>query len=136
MTTGGGSIGIYRAEYVNVRAFAAHVSRCFSVYGASGALVMGDPDRRVARVAIGVGCHIPGFESLAAGADALLVVYDRALLQPLRLALVESGASLVVVEHHAVEMPSMSAMAEYIAQTFGVHARFYAREPRCEVVLG
>ena len=65
----------------------------------------------------------------------LVVTFDRALQDSIRIPLSEMDANLICVEHGVSEMPGMQSMANYLQQTFpGIQASFYCREPSAETV--
>jgi len=127
---GRASLALHEVPATTADAFARHVARRVREIGRENVTLLGQPDVRVRTVATGVGCHIPSFEAREAGADLLVVVYDRALQTTVRLPLAELGAAVVTVEHGTAEMPAMRNLARYITETFGdLEATFYAREP-------
>ena len=111
--------------------FAEHVAeRCAVFLSSLGVALTGDPDATVNKVAIGVGCHIPGLEMLELGADVLVLTLHRAFQTTVRIPLAEMGANIIAVEHGVSEMPGMQSMARYIPQKFpGLQATFYSNEP-------
>jgi len=123
------SLGLYRVAPTTVAAYARFVAARVREFGLRGVAVMGDPDRRVEKVALGVGCHIPEEQMLDAGADVLVQVFDRAFQTFTRLPLLDLGASLIVVEHGVTEMPGMRSMARYINENLPpLEATFYGLE--------
>ena len=129
-TTGRESLAIHRVPATTVGKFARQLAQRIGEVRMDSVTVMGDPAAAVQTVAIGVGCHVPGFECLTAGADLLIVTYDRSHHTRDRICLVEMGANLIVLEHGASEMPAMANLARYINQTFDdLTATFYCHEP-------
>lgn len=131
VTTGRSSIGIYKVSPpVAVREMAKKVAVTISSIGENGVSVMGNLNDEVNKVAVGVGCHIPGYNSVKNGADLLIMVYDRANQLNVRIPLVEKGANIIVLEHSTAEIPAMKNMKLYLEKAFpGINACFYNREP-------
>jgi putative NIF3 family GTP cyclohydrolase 1 type 2 len=131
------SIAISCVEACTLAELAHAVAKRCSIYPASQGITMhGDPDAIVRSVATGVGCHIPGMESVELGADVLVVTFDRAMHTVNRIPMTEMGMNLIVVEHGVAEMPGMARMADYLNKTFeGVEATFYCEEPAGVTVL-
>lgn len=132
------SLALCRVPPQSLMHFAAHLASCCRMLACfQGATVSGDPDARVELVATGVGCHVPTWEMLDLGADALVVTFDRAHQETTRIPLTEMGGNLISVEHGVAEMPGMQGMAVYLERTFpGLQARFYCKEPWAETVTG
>jgi putative NIF3 family GTP cyclohydrolase 1 type 2 len=123
------ALTLHEVERTTVAEFARDLAGRLREFHVEGVAVMGDPDAEVQRVAAGVGCAIPTFEMLDAGADLLIVVYDRAFQTFTRLPLCDLGANLIVIEHGVTEMPGMRAMTGYLAETFpNTEALFFNRE--------
>jgi len=129
-------LGLYEVEETTVGDFARHVARKVEPFGEDAVFLMGDPSRRVGKVAVGTGCGIPTFEMLSLGADVMVQVFDRAFQTFTRLPLVDLGANLIVVEHGVAEMPGMQNMALHLPEMFpGVRAAFYRCEPDSRAVV-
>ncbi|MCC6611610.1 MAG: Nif3-like dinuclear metal center hexameric protein [Burkholderiales bacterium] len=85
-------------------------------------LVIGDPARRVARVAWCTGAAQGHFEAaIATGADAYLT--GEISEQHVHLAR-ESGVAFVAAGHHATERFGVQAVGEHLAANFGLAHRF------------
>jgi putative NIF3 family GTP cyclohydrolase 1 type 2 len=129
-TRNGEGLSLHAIPPCTLDEFARRVAVAVRPYRAAGVWVMGDGAAPVAKVAVGVGCWIPTFEMLELGADALVVVFDRAFQTVTRQPLLDLGAGLVVLEHGTVEMPGMRNLAGYLGRTFPeIEARFYCHEP-------
>jgi putative NIF3 family GTP cyclohydrolase 1 type 2 len=122
---------VYRIEPVSLRHFAIDVARRLRPLGQDGVELLGDPDRRVSRPAVGVGCGGPDKDMIDAGADVLVVCYDGASYWETRVRLAELGAAVVMVEHGTSEVWGMQSLARYLGETFPeLEVRFYDRHPR------
>ena len=129
------SLGLYRVAPTTVAGYARFIAGRVREFGSECVTVMGDPNHKVEKVALGVGCHIPEEQMLALGADVMVQVFDRAFQTFTRLPLLDLGANLIVVEHGVTEMPGMRNMASYINETFpGVKATYYGLEYKSRCV--
>jgi len=130
------SLALSRVEPESLSDFARQLARKCAVFPCfQGATVQGDAGAEIRTVATGVGCHIPTLEMLDLGADVLVVTYDRALQETIRIPLTEMDANVICVEHGVAEMPGLQSMALYLNQTFpGIQATFYCREPAAETI--
>ena len=134
----GKSLALSTIAPQSLQAFALDVAARCSVFPCfQGATVHGDLGAMVKTVATGVGCHIPTLEMLQRGADVLVVTFDRALQEMIRIPLTEMNANIVAVEHGVAEMPGMQHMATYLEGVFpGLQAEFYCREPGAVTIGG
>jgi len=116
--------------------FAGFVTKQCSIFPSSpGVTIYGNPQTIVQTVATGVGCHIPAFEMLELGADVLILTFDRAFQNTIRIPLAEMGANIIVVEHGTSEMPGMQSMAVYLPRIFPeIETLFLAKEPQSYIV--
>lgn len=130
------SLALCRIEPQTLRDLASHIAGKCSLFPCfQGVTVHGDLDSEVKAVATGVGCHIPTLEMLELGADVLIVTFDRALQETIRIPLTEMNANVIALEHGVSEMPGMQSMAAHLEQVFrGVRATFYCREPEAITV--
>ena len=134
----GNSLALCRTKTQSLRDFAAHVADRCSIFPCfQGATVYGNPASEVKTAATGVGCHIPTMEMLELGADVLVVTFDRALQETIRVPLTEMDANVIAVEHGVAEMPGMQSMAALLERVFsGIQAKFYCREAEAVTVEG
>jgi len=132
------SLVLSRIEPQRLGDFAKHLAdRCSVFPSFQGATVYGELDTEVKTVATGVGCHIPTLEMLELGADILVVTFDRALQETIRIPLTEMGANVIAIEHGVAEMPGMKSLARYLEETFpGIQAKFYCMEARAVTITG
>jgi len=122
---------LYSVEEQKLKRFARHVARRIRELGEDAVQVMGDPDRLVRRVAVGVGCVVPDQEMVEAGADVLIVCFDGASYWAHRERNVEAGAAIISVEHGASETPGLMALRDHLAVRFpSVDFVFIAEHPR------
>ena len=109
---------VYAIEPTTLEAFARQIAERLLPLGEDSVRVMGDPARIVSRPAVGVGCAGPDADTVALGADVLIVCYDGAWYWSTRERLVELGAALIVVEHGTTEMWGMESLAAHLGQQF------------------
>jgi putative NIF3 family GTP cyclohydrolase 1 type 2 len=129
--------GVYEVVPQTLRMFAQEVSNRIKKLGEDSVQVMGDPNRTIAKVAIGVGCITPGEECLDAGADAILCCYDGASYWSTRERLHESGAAVLTMEHGSTEMPGIENLCKHLAEKFpSVKFQYIAQHPRTWTVKG
>lgn len=136
VTTGGRSIGLYSIEPVTLGMFCQTALERMKKTGERCLKLFGDPEQIIKTVAIGVGCHIPAHQALEAGADVLIMVYDRAMQLGVRIPLEESGANVIVIEHSTAESWAMETMKEYIEKQYpDLKCAYYANEPTYRVYI-
>ncbi len=128
---------LYGVEEQTLKHFARHVARRVRELGEEGIQVMGDPERVVRRVAVGVGCIVPDQEMVDAGADVLITCFDGASYWSHRERNAESGAAIITVEHGSSEMPGLMALRGHLAERFpSVEFIYIAEHPRTWTVWG
>ena len=131
------SLALSRIEPLTLKEFATFVADKCRIFPASQGVTMhGDPNAKIQKVAIGVGCHIPTLEMLDLGADVLIMTFDRAMQTTIRIPLTEMGANIIVLEHGTSEMPGMQRMTEYLKEIFpDIETTFYCEEPTAETIM-
>ncbi len=105
-------------EEVTLAAFAQYVAGRVAVLGQDGVQAMGDPEMRVSRPALGVGCIGPDSEAIEAGADVMIVCYDGASYWQTRQRFSELGRGGIAVEHGTSEMWGLEGLAGYLRETY------------------
>ncbi len=122
---------VYRIEETTLGEFARTVAARVRCLGQDGVDMMGDPEMRVSRPALGVGCGGPDVDMIEHGADVLIVCYDGASYWATRERFIELGVGVIVVEHGTSEMWGMQSLARYLRQTFpGLDVVDSAEHPR------
>lgn len=122
---------LYEIEETTLKDFAAHVARRVKPLGQDGVQVMGDPNRKIRRPALGVGCGGPDKDMVDLGADVLIVCYDGAAYWSTRERLFELGAAIIAVEHGTSEMWGLENFAAYLRQSFAdLEVLYFDRHPR------
>jgi len=122
---------VYEIDETTLAEFARYVAARVRPLGQDGVDVMGDPDMRVRRLAIGVGCGGPDTDMIELGADVLIVCYDGASYWAARERFVELGVGVIMVEHGTSEMPGMRSLAQYLRDTFsGMEVLDFTEHPR------
>jgi putative NIF3 family GTP cyclohydrolase 1 type 2 len=128
---------VYEIPETTLRGFAQQVADRILPLGEDSVQVIGDPDRKVRRPAVGVGCAVPDQEMVEFGADVLVMCYDGASYWASRERLAEMGVGIVTVEHGTSEMPGMMGLREHLARQFpAVEFVWIAEHPRTWTVKG
>lgn len=108
----------YEVPEQSLRDFARYVAGRVAPLGESTVQVMGDPDRRVSRPSIGVGCGGPAEDMIALGSDVLIVCFDGAGYWSQRDRFLEQGVGVIALEHGTTEMWGLESLAGYIGDTW------------------
>ena len=116
---------VYAIEETTLREFARYVAGKVKVLGQDSVQVIGDPDMRVRRPALGVGCGGPDTDMIALGADVLIVCFDGASYWQVRQRFAELGVGVITVEHGTSEMWGLENLARYLGETFPTLAVHY-----------
>jgi putative NIF3 family GTP cyclohydrolase 1 type 2 len=109
---------VYAIEETTLREFAQRVARSVATLGQDSVQVIGDPEMRVCRSAVGVGCGGPDTDMIALGADVLIVCFDGASYWRTRQRFAELGAGVITVEHGTSEMWGLENLAAYLRERF------------------
>jgi putative NIF3 family GTP cyclohydrolase 1 type 2 len=110
--------GTYAIPETTLRALAQHVADRVAALGEDSVQVIGDPQMRVSRPAVGVGCFVPDVDMVALGADVLIVCFDGASYWQRRQRFSELGVGVITVEHGTSEMWGIANLAKYLDRTF------------------
>jgi putative NIF3 family GTP cyclohydrolase 1 type 2 len=128
---------VYQIEETTLKEFAAYVASKIAILGEDSVRVLGDPERRVSRPSLGVGCLGPDKDMVDAGSDVLIVCDDGAAYWRTRERLVELGAAVIVVEHGTSEMWGIENLARHLAETFPeLEVHYLDRHPKPWTVMG
>jgi putative NIF3 family GTP cyclohydrolase 1 type 2 len=109
---------MYAIPETTLREFARYVAGKVHVLGQDSVQVIGDPDRRVSRPALGVGCGGPDTDMIELGADVLIVCFDGASYWQTRQRFSELGVGVITVEHGTSEMWGLENLARYLRETY------------------
>jgi hypothetical protein len=110
--------GVYAIIETTLAAFAQYVADRVAVLGQDGVQAMGDPEMRVSRPALGVGCIGPDSGAIEAGADVMVVCYDGASYWQTRQRFSELELGVIAVEHGTSEMWGLEGLVGYLHETF------------------
>ncbi len=134
----GNSLALSLIESQTLHSFATGIADKCSIFPCfQGVTVHGDLEAEIKKVATGVGCHIPSLEMIELGADVLVVTFDRAFQETIRIPLTEMNANVIALEHGVAEMPGMQSMTERLRQVFpGLKTTFYCLEPKSITIRG
>jgi putative NIF3 family GTP cyclohydrolase 1 type 2 len=128
---------VYAIPETTLLEFAREVACRIHPLGEDSVRVYGDPERRVSRPALGVGCIGPDKEMIDMGADVLIVCDDGASYWATRERLVELGAAVIVVEHGASELWGIESLARHLQEAFPMlSAHYLDRHIRPWTVMG
>ncbi len=128
---------IYKMPETTLRKFAAHVLSKVKSIGQDSVQVMGDPDMKISRPCVGVGCYTPKIELLEKGADCFIGTFDGDWYYwETRERFVECGAAVITVEHGTTENWGMKNCADYVKQTWpGLEVHYLDLYPRPWTVM-
>ena len=127
---------VYEIEETTLEEFALYVARRVGALGEDSVRVMGDPQMRVSRPSLGVGCGGPDTDMIELGSDVLIVCYDGASYWAKRERFLEHGAGVIVVEHGTSEMWGIENLAHHLAETFPkLDVHYLDRHPRPWTVM-
>lgn len=108
----------YEVPEQSLREFAGYVARRVAPLGERVVQVMGDPEMRVRRPSIGVGCGGPNEDMIALGSDVLIVCFDGASYWSTRDRLLDQGVGVIALEHGTTEMWGMESLTRYLGDTW------------------
>jgi putative NIF3 family GTP cyclohydrolase 1 type 2 len=109
---------VYQIEETTLEEFARYIASRIRVLGEDSVRVTGDPQMRVSRPSLGVGCGGPDTDMIEKGSDVLIVCYDGASYWSTRERFAELGVGVITVEHGTSEMWGMESMAAHLAEVF------------------
>ena len=109
---------VYAIEEITLREFARTVAGKVAPLGQDSVQVIGDPEMKVSRPALGVGCGGPDTDMIARGADVLIVCFDGASYWQARQRFAELGVGVITVEHGTSEMWGLENLARYLRETY------------------
>ena len=109
---------VYAIEETTLREFARYVAAKIKVLGQDSVQVIGDPEMKVSKPALGVGCGGPDTDMIDLGADVLIVCFDGSTYWRARQRFSELGVGVITVEHGTSEMWGLENLAAYLRETF------------------
>ena len=109
---------VYEIPEQSLAEFARFVAGRVEPLGEDSVQVIGDPEMRVCRPSIGVGCGGPEEDMIILGSDVLIMCFDGASYWGPRNRLSEQGVGVITLEHGTTEMWGMESLAEYIRNTW------------------
>ncbi len=128
---------LYAVRPQPLRALAQHSADKVLPLGEDRVQVMGDPERLIHTIALGVGCLGPDEHIVARGAEACVMCYDGASYWDLRERLYEMGSAVITVEHGTTEMPGFENLWYHLKTVFATCEFIYlACHPRPWSVAG
>ena len=123
---------MYAIPETTLREFSRYVLERVRPIGQDSVQVMGDPELRISRPSIGVGCYTPGLDMIEKGSDCLIGNYDGCWYYwEHRERFVECGAAVITVEHGCTEHWGMKNCADHVAETWpGLTVHYLDLYPR------
>lgn len=110
---------MYEVPETTLREFARQVAARVKPIGQDSVQMLGDPDMKVSRPSLGVGCLTPKMDMIEKGSDCLIGTYDGHWeYWRMRERFVECGAGVISVEHGTTEYWGMENCAGYVRQTW------------------
>ncbi len=127
---------VYQIPETTLAEFARYIAGRIKPLGEDSVRVMGDPQMRVSRPSLGVGCGGPDKDMVDLGSDVLIVCYDGASYWQRRERFVELGVGVIVVEHGTSEMWGLENLAKHLAKRFPLTVHYLDHHPRPWTVMG
>lgn len=119
---------VYEISSRPLRAYASHAAGLLLPLGADRVQVMGNPDRTIGYVGLGVGCIGPDLQLLRHGAEACIMCYDDTSYRHTREMLFEAGSAILAVDHGATELQGMRQMCFHPGAVFPTVPLVYLEE--------
>jgi len=128
---------VYQIEETTLEEFARYIASRVKVLGEDSVRVIGDPQMRVSRPSLGVGCGGPDTDMIELGSDVLIVCYDGASYWAARERFAELGVGVITVEHGTSEMWGLENLAQHLAETFPeLEVHYLDQHPKPWTVMG
>jgi len=128
---------VYQIEETTLEEFARYIASRAKVLGEDSVRVIGDPQMRVSRPSLGVGCGGPDTDMIELGSDVLIVCYDGASYWAARERFAELGVGVITVEHGTSEMWGLENLAQHLAETFPeLEVHYLDQHPKPWTVMG
>lgn len=127
---------VYQIEETTLAEFARYMAGKVKILGEDSVRVLGDPQMRVSRPSLGVGCGGPDTDMIEFGSDVLIVCDDGANYWSTRERLVELGVGVIVVEHGTSEMWGLENLARHLAERFPeLQVHYFDQHPKPWTVM-
>lgn len=128
---------VYQIEETTLREFARDIASRVKVLGEDSVRVTGNPEMKVSRPSLGVGCGGPDKDMIDLGSDVLIVCYDGATYWAARERFAELGVSVIVIEHGTTEMWGLENLAKHLTETFSeLEVHYLDQHPKPWTVMG
>lgn len=128
---------VYQIEETTLEEFAKYIASRVKVLGEDSVRVMGNPQMRVSRPSLGVGCGGPDTDMIELGSDVLIVCYDGASYWAARERFAELGVGVITVEHGTSEMWGLENLARHLAEAFPeLEVHYLDQHPKPWTVMG
>jgi len=113
---------VYPAPAKTLQGLARHVLRKTKPLGQDGVEMIGNPEAKITKVAIGCGAGTDFHKMVRLGADAIIGTDDGMRYWSEGSWALDRGLPVVIVAHCISEEPGMKNLAAYIGKQFGVKA--------------
>jgi len=124
-------VAVYKIPETTLAGFAKHVAEKVKPLGQDSVWVLGDPNWRISRPAVGTGCGTPGLDIIKKGADVVIVCDDGFSYWHSGERFYEMGVGVVMVSHGTSEMWGIENLANYIRMTFPeLKVKYLDRHPK------
>jgi putative NIF3 family GTP cyclohydrolase 1 type 2 len=111
-------VAVYEIPETTLGAFAKHVAERVKPLRQDTVWVLGEPNWRISRPAVGTGCGTPGMEMIHQGADVVVVCDDGFSYWQRGERFYEMGVGVIMVSHSTSEMWGMENLAGYLSKEF------------------
>lgn len=111
-------VAVYEIPETTLGAFAKHLAMRVKSLGQDAVWVLGEPNWRVSRPAVGTGCFTPGIDMINEGADVVVACDDGFSYWRQGERLYEMAVGVIMVTHGASEMWGIENLARYLDKTF------------------
>jgi putative NIF3 family GTP cyclohydrolase 1 type 2 len=122
---------VYQIEETTLAGFAGYVAGKVRALGEQCVRVYGDPQMRVSRPSLGVGCGGPGVDMITQGSDVLIVCADGVSYWRDIERFLELHVGVIVVEDGTSEMWGIESLARHLGEAFpGLRVHYLDHHPR------
>jgi len=109
---------VYEIPEQSLYSFAKYVAEKVKPLGEDSVQVIGDPEMKIKRPSIGVGCIGPAEDMIKLGSDVLIMCFDGASYWQTRDRLAEQGVGVITLEHGTTEMWGIESLAKFLGDTW------------------
>lgn len=111
-------VAVYEIPETTLGAFAKQVATKVQPLGQDTVWVLGEPNWRISRPAVGTGCGTPGINMISKGADVVVVCDDGFSYWQRGERFFEMSVGVIMVSHGTSEIWGIENLARYLDETF------------------